>query len=142
VLVLDTDLMSIIQLGPPAERARLLDWLRGAADQNVVVTIVTFEEHVRGWMAVIARAKTPQQQVPAYERLRAMLESYRPASLLDFGSAAADRFIELRRRHRRQGTADLKIAAITLTAGATLLTRNVRDFADIEGLVVENPLAR
>lgn len=140
MLVVDSDLASIIQRGPVAERARLVSWLRTAADE-AAITIVSFEEQVRGWMAVLARAKTPRQQVPAYARLKALLKAYQAVEVLEFDDVAADRFAELRRRHRRHGTADLKIAAIALTAGATLLTRNARDFADIEGLVVENPLA-
>ena len=32
---------------------------------------------------------------------------------------------------------DLKIAAIVLVQGATLLTRNLADFGKIDGLVVE-----
>jgi len=38
----------------------------------------------------------------------------------------------------RVGTQDLKIAAITLAHGATLLTRNTRDFAQVPELNIEN----
>jgi predicted nucleic acid-binding protein len=40
--------------------------------------------------------------------------------------------------HRRAGTLDLKIAAICLAHGATLLTRNVVDFENITSLRVGN----
>src|SRR5438874_640991 len=76
VLVLDTDLVSILYKGPPMERTALRDWLRRANDNEVSVTIVSFEEQVRGWMAAIAKAKAPQQQVPGYRRLHELLDDY------------------------------------------------------------------
>ena len=52
--------------------------------------------------------------------------------------AAAAAFQRLRRRHRRIGTMDLKIAAIVLSRNATLLSRNLRDFGHIPDLHVED----
>jgi tRNA(fMet)-specific endonuclease VapC len=41
-------------------------------------------------------------------------------------------------RYPHLGNMDLKISAIALTQGATLLTRNYSDFGQIEGLTIEN----
>lgn len=141
MLVLDSDLLSILLRGPEAERARLRKRLNDTDDEPVAVTIVTFEEQMRGWMAVLARSKIPRQQVPAYRRLHALLRDYQGLPVLDFDESAADLFTDLRRRHRRTGTADLKIAAVALANGAMILSRNLRDFEGIEGLRVENPLS-
>ena len=45
---------------------------------------------------------------------------------------------QLRSMRLRIGTMDLRIAAITLAYGATLVTRNVQDFQRIPGLVIED----
>src|SRR4051794_38023784 len=62
VLVLDTDLLTILLRGPASDRARLLARLDDAEDEQVAVTIITFEEQMRGWLAAIAKAKTFEQQ--------------------------------------------------------------------------------
>ena len=142
MLVLDSDLMSILLRGPVGERSRLMEYLRMAEGEPVAVTIITFEEQMRGWLAVIAKAKTPPRQVAAYARLHAFLADYQQLPVLDFDIATAERFAELRRRFRRHGAADLKIAALLLETGGKLLSRNVRDFRDIPGLDVVDPLAQ
>ena len=50
---------------------------------------------------------------------------------------AADLFLQLRRARVRIGSMDLKIAAITLSHGAMLLSRNLTDFQQVPGLHVE-----
>lgn len=58
--------------------------------------------------------------------------------MLPFGSAAADVFEELRQKRIRIGTMDLRIAAITIAKGMTLLSRNLVDFERIPSLAVED----
>ena len=65
---------------------------------------------------------------------------YQALPVLDFSDDAAEQFWALRRRHRRHGASDLKIASIAITAGGRLLSRNLPDFRDIAGLDVEDPL--
>ena len=58
--ILDTDVLSIVQRveGPAYDPlvARL-----DAANDEVVVCIVSFEEQMRGWLAYIARSKSSNQ---------------------------------------------------------------------------------
>jgi tRNA(fMet)-specific endonuclease VapC len=89
-------------------------------------------------MAYIARAKSVDEEVEAYRRLRRHLDNYRQIPILDFGEDSAARFLSLRRARIRIGTMDLKIAAIVLSQGATLLSRNLVDFAKVPGLAVED----
>lgn len=60
--------------------------------------------------------------------------------LLDFGvaEAAAFRTVVTRTGFSRQKTLDRMIAATALVHGLTLVTRNPRDFADIDGLAIES----
>lgn len=104
----------------------------------MATTIISYEEQVRGWMAFIARAKSMPQQLEAYRRLRRHLDNYRQTPVEDFNEAAAGEFQQLRRARIRIGTMDLKIAAIVLSRGATLLSRNLVDFAKVPGLKVED----
>ena len=56
--------------------------------------------------------------------------------ILTFTVGAAGLYKRLRSRHPRTGRMDLRIAAVTLSHEATLVTRNLADFKEIEGLVV------
>ena len=58
--------------------------------------------------------------------------------MLDFGEAAAVEYQRLRKVQPRIGSLDLKIAAIVLSKGDTLLSRNLSDFRRIPDLKVED----
>lgn len=136
-IVLDTDHMSLLEWGDEGSEL-LRERLADAGSEVVATTIVSYEEQMRGWTAYIARAKTVAQQVEAYSRLRRQLENYRQIPILDFDDAAAAEFQRLRRSRIRIGTMDLKIAAITLSRDALLLSRNLVDFQKVPGLKVED----
>lgn len=57
---------------------------------------------------------------------------------LGFTQSAFDQFVELRQQRVRIGSQDLRIAAITLTNDAVLVTRNMRDFAQVPGLIIQD----
>jgi tRNA(fMet)-specific endonuclease VapC len=59
------------------------------------------------------------------------LEDLIQLRLLPFDDSAAAEFIRLKASVRQIGTQDLKIAAIVLSVGGVLVTRNQRDFARI-----------
>ena len=62
---------------------------------------------------------------------------------LPFDTAAAKHYAVLVAARTRQGqpvaTEDAQIAAIALAAGLIVVTRNTKDFENIEGLVLANP---
>lgn len=96
------------------------------------------EEQFRGWLAQIHRIHDPHRQVAAYERLQRRIEFFAAWEVLPWTEQAADILVDLRRRGIRIGTLDLKIAAIALSHEATLLSRNLVDFAQVPRLVVED----
>lgn len=57
---------------------------------------------------------------------------------LPFDEVASLLFDQLRAQKIRIGTNDLAIAAITLSVGGILVTRNITDFQRIPGLVLED----
>lgn len=78
-------------------------------------------------------------KVDLYARVRLILSDL---EILSFDLAAAERYGPLRARLEKKGAkmdeADLRIASIALVHGCTLITGNVRHFARVEELSVEN----
>lgn len=76
-------------------------------------------------------------------RNRAALETFLlPLDIAPFDDALVWRYAELRSGLERRGTPigalDMQIAAHALHLGCTLVTNDTREFARIDGLVVEN----
>lgn len=59
-------------------------------------------------------------------------------AILPYSENAILRYDQLRVLKLPVGKMDLKIAAIALEAGATVVTRNVADFGRVPGLTVED----
>jgi tRNA(fMet)-specific endonuclease VapC len=137
MFVLDSDHMSLLEWGGEGS-AVIREHLADVDPNEVVTTVISFEEQMRGWMAYIARAKSLDQEVEAYRRLRRHLENYRQVPVLDFDERAATEFQRLRRARIRIGTMDLKIAAIVFSRDAMLLSKNSVDFDKVPGLKVED----
>jgi len=137
VYILDTNPISIIERrGPSSEK--LLARLAGVDASTVYVTVISYEEQIRGWTAAIAATRNTSAQVMQYARLLEQLETYCNRAILPFTSDAAMRYDELRGKHRRISSPDLKIAAVALVNDATLVTQNRRDFRSIVGLKLED----
>jgi tRNA(fMet)-specific endonuclease VapC len=105
---------------------------------EIHVTLVTVQELLDGWLPLLKRKQPVERYVWVYAGLRRTLEFLCDAHLLDFDERAAKEYERLRSTYRRLGTNDLRIAAIALTTGATVVTRNVRDFSQMKGLAVED----
>ncbi len=135
--ILDTDHLSLIQRNGQAGK-RILTRLAAVEKAEFAVTVVTYEEQVRGRLSVLSRAKTLDEQVLAYQGLQQLVKDYRSIVILPFSHIAALEYQRLRKAHPRLGNMDLKIAAISLANRATLLTRNMSDFGQIGELQTED----
>jgi len=138
LIILDTDIISILDSRAGTAFANLARRLGEAEVDRVCVTIISFEEQMRGWLSYIAASRTISRQVEGYSRLRRMMRSYQQQEVLDFDSSAADQFEQLKRQRIRIGAMDLKIAAIAIEKDALLVSRNLRDFKRVPGLRVED----
>lgn len=135
--VLDTDILTLLQRGSGDGFAQVAQRLEAAA-APVRVTIVSFQEQMKGWLAYAAKARTPEEYVTAAARLRAALDDFSKREVLDFTPAAADQFRRLKADRVRIGTPDLRIAAIVKSLDATLVTRNLSDFRRVPGLKADD----
>lgn len=132
IYLLDTDHISELQ-GIAVAGRRLTARLNRIAPDDYGTTIITFEEQIRGRLAQAAASG-----VTFYARLNGTLRFYHNIAVWQYTQEAELRCEALRAAKIRVGTQDLKIAAIALWAGAILLTRNARDFAQIPNLLVED----
>jgi tRNA(fMet)-specific endonuclease VapC len=105
---------------------------------EVFLSIITVQEATNGWLALINSLNAGRNQVRGYASFQKTIHAFHRFSILPFDAEAAEIFHQLKSRHPRAGTMDLKIAAICIAHEATLLTRNVADFEKIAGLRVEN----
>jgi tRNA(fMet)-specific endonuclease VapC len=139
VLILDSDAVTVLFRRESPIHLRLLQRLEREPAEDVATTIVCFHEQMQGWLSVLNRARlAPAQLINAYSRLRVALEEYCGMTILPFDIMAQAKLETVRPQARRVATLDLRIAAIALAHNATLLSRNLRDFRRVPGLLVED----
>jgi len=111
--LLDTDHITLYQ------RGHLLIGLRVTATpaNELVVTIISFEEQIRGRLAQVRRVQGQPATIRAYALLQETLTYFAQAQVLPFDAAAAEHFSRLRHQGIRVGPDDLRIAAIALANG-------------------------
>jgi predicted nucleic acid-binding protein len=130
--LLDTNVISVVRR---ADRApQVAAWLRGKAESELFLSVITLGEIERG-----IRAQERSNPVFAAD-LRAWVDrTVRLFSdrLLPFGAEEARIWGRLS-QDIGHGGADLMIAATALAHGATVVTGNVADFR-ATGVVLENP---
>lgn len=136
--LLDTDHFSILQRQHGPEYNRLKARIRLHPVSSIYVSIVSFQEQVSGWNAYLNRATSTHRVVHAYEMFQQILKDFSTAQCAAFDQNAAKIFDGLRQQRIRVATLDLRIAAIALSRGMTLLTRNLVDFGKVPGLSVDD----
>lgn len=132
--ILDTDTVTYVQAG----RAAVLRRLSTAVPDAVFTTVITVREQLRGRLAAVDQAAEGPELLLAYDRLLATVRYFTHVNVLPFSPAAAATLQRLRDQRIRIGTQDLRIAAIVLSTGGTLVTSNRRDFGKVPGLLVED----
>ena len=132
--ILDTTVLSAVRR---ADRAlRVEAWLRGKAEQDLFLSVITLGEIERGIRQQDARDPDFAHDLRAWLDRRMLLFSDR---LLAFGSEDARIWGRLSSEIGHTG-ADLMIAAMALHHGTIVVTGNVSDFSPT-GVAIENPFA-
>ena len=135
--IFDTDHLSFVQRNGQ-EGKQILAKMATINELVVAVTVITYEEQVRGRLNFLSKAKTLNEQIFAYQGLQQLALDYQFIIILPFDRAAALEHQRLRKAYPRLGNMDLKIAAISLINHAILLTRNKSDFGQVVELLIED----
>jgi tRNA(fMet)-specific endonuclease VapC len=131
--VLDTDILSLYERGDPV----VVSAMR-AAWAKLAITVITVEEQLSGWYALVRQARDAPALARAYDRLRNCIPTLAGLPILSFTEPAIARYDDLTAMRLNVRKNDLRIAAITLENKGVLVTRNERDFRRVPGLTLEN----
>ncbi len=132
--ILDTHCLSLLQRGHP----NLIRRINNINPKNILITIITTEEQLRGRFDTIRRASPGDGLSLAYLKLRDTLQDIRMLNLLDFTQEASNFYEDLLRQKIRIGTRDLRIAATALSVNGIVITRNRKDFIKVPNLRIED----
>jgi tRNA(fMet)-specific endonuclease VapC len=136
--LLDTDHLSILQRQAGKDFSNLSTRMARHPVSDFAVSIVTFHEQMLGSHAYINRARNLDDVVKGYAMMARLVSDFKVLSLISFDASAATTFDQLQSQQIQLAKMDARIAAIALSRGLILLTRNHRDFGKIAGLVIED----
>ena len=111
-----------------------LSWLQSVPPDEVFLSVVTLGEIARG---IAQKQRTDPRAAQVFERWLARLRTTHKARILPITDVIAIEWGRLA-AERPRGDADGLIAATAIVHGLTVVTRNVRDFADT-GVPCVNP---
>lgn len=136
--LLDTDHLSILQRQAGQDYTNLSARMARYPLSDFAVSTVTFHEQVLGTHAYINRARSLDEVVKGYAMMSRLLNDFKVLPLVTFDAGAATQFAQLQVQRIQLAKMDARIAAIALSGGLILLTRNHQDFSKVVGLTVED----
>jgi predicted nucleic acid-binding protein len=138
MIVLDTNVLS--EVLRPAPDSRVMAWLALQPRSALFTTTITEAEILYG-VRLLADGSRKEALSIAIEDI---FDKDFAGRLLSFDSDAADMYADIAASRRNSGRPisqfDAMIAAVTKSRGATLATRNVRDFVNC-GVAIVDPWA-
>lgn len=135
MFLLDTDIATLAFHNHPMVLERI-----GRADRPVCMPLPTRLELLRGRIESVLKAANEQNLLRA-EELLARTESFCSGfTIIGIGSEAAKTFVRLLgdKKLKRIGRGDLLNSSVCLALGATLVTRNLKDYRSVPGLLIED----
>jgi tRNA(fMet)-specific endonuclease VapC len=132
--VLDTDILSHYQRGHPV----VCQHVTAHPATDLAITVISVEEQLGGWYALLRNTSRPDHLAIAYQSLADSIPFLAQFTILPFPETAQLRFDQLAALKLNVRKMDLRIAAIALEHSAVVVTRNLRDFQRVPGLVVQD----
>ena len=90
--VLDTDHLVILQRRTQPACGNLTARLRQEDPASVFASVISVQEQMQGWLALLNRARSASQNVLAYTELKELGRSFFEMNVLSFSAEAQDRF--------------------------------------------------
>jgi predicted nucleic acid-binding protein len=135
VIILDTNVLGALMR--PAPDTAVVRWLDRQPAESIWITSITLFE-ARFGLALLPSGRRRQRLESEFDRL---LHEDLENRVLDFDGAAATEAATLGAVRQKSGRPvdmrDTQIAGIALARHATLATRNVRHFAELEISIVD-----
>jgi tRNA(fMet)-specific endonuclease VapC len=139
--VLDTDHISLALRGNLLVRQRMAQYSLQAVTN--VINVITVQETFNGWVSELNLPNSGREKMLwQYHQLVLATELFGKVPVLEFDAAAYDCYVTLLdqnptlRKNRLRN--DMRIASIALANGATIVTRNRRDFELVPDLKIED----
>ena len=132
--ILDTDTLTLYRQG----RYPLVLRINQRPLNEIATTAITVEEQLTGWQALLRHSKSDDHLAQTYLRLTEAVRVLSGIHIVTFAEAAVRRYHLLLEMKLNVKKMDLRIAAIALEEGATVITRNLRDFERVPDLRCEN----
>jgi tRNA(fMet)-specific endonuclease VapC len=132
--VFDTDALTLFKENHPVVVPKVLARPR----QELAITVMTVEEVLSGWYTLLRRVNQPSEVASAYQEMADSIPFLAEWPILAYPGTAIARYEQLLAMRLNVRKMDLRIAAIILENGGTLVTRNTRDFQRVPGLTIED----
>lgn len=134
IFVLDTDVLSLYQ----RNHTQVVAAIANHSMDQICLSSISIEEQISGWSGLARSAKSHHDREQAAILLATVIVSWNRFAIVPITEPALRRFDQLVRAKLNVRYNDLRIAAIALELGATVVTRNRRDFGRVPGLIIED----
>ena len=128
MIIVDTNVISEVLKPEPSRKVQ--SWMSSFGPAALFTTTITLAEVLYGVELIPAGRRRTALELAVKKMFAGMVGTH----ILTFDETAARAFAEIsaarRRKGRPIGELDAQIAAIALSHGATVATRNVQDFMD------------
>ena len=133
--LLDTDTITLVQYG----QANVMARLTAHPASSIYISTISLQEQMRGWLARLPKLRGSAQVADWHNRLATrFFPVWRSYVLLPFTLPAITRFDQLRTLKLNVAAMDLRISALALEHGLTVVTRNLSDFSRVPVLSSED----
>lgn len=134
LFLFDTDHLTLYHMGQPQI---LQNIIRHLTDQ-LAISVITVEDQLMGWQGALRQARNDIRREEIYRRMAVTVTTLSGWMIVPFTATAMSRHSALVRQRLNIGSNDLKIAATALETNAKVVTRTLRDFGRVPGLVCED----